>query len=115
MQLTLTSVLTFIYLFTLFRYNVRISLHHIPDLVIYVMTIAFLMYLPLLENIEKSQMAWGTKRTIETNQQMNCQPLGFATSERPLTVLASFPGSGNTRLRHLLQQASGTKRLNLEI
>ena len=56
-------------------------------------------------------MAWGTKRPIKTNQQMNCQPLGFATSERPLTVLASFQGLGNAWLRHLLQQALG----NLEI
>ncbi|XP_065207725.1 WSCD family member CG9164 [Planococcus citri] len=38
-----------------------------------------------------------------------CQPLKFlkTRSKRPITALASFPGSGNTWLRYLLQQATG--------
>ncbi|XP_052129332.1 WSCD family member AAEL009094 [Frankliniella occidentalis] len=38
-----------------------------------------------------------------------CQPLRFLDNDRPraVTALASFPGSGNTWLRYLLQQATG--------
>ena len=38
-----------------------------------------------------------------------CKPLRFLPSNVDVkpAVLASFPGSGNTWLRHLLQQASG--------
>ena len=38
-----------------------------------------------------------------------CKRLGFRIASRtsPVTALASFPGSGNTWLRYLIQQASG--------
>lgn len=38
-----------------------------------------------------------------------CQPLHFIprAESRPIIALASFPGSGNTWLRYLLQQATG--------
>ena len=36
-----------------------------------------------------------------------CPELHFSRRGLPVTVLASFPGSGNTWLRHLLQQATG--------
>jgi len=36
-----------------------------------------------------------------------CRPLGIKAAPGPVTALASFPGSGNTWLRYLLQQATG--------
>ncbi|TRY68247.1 hypothetical protein TCAL_04080 [Tigriopus californicus] len=36
-----------------------------------------------------------------------CQPLRLKTDPGPMVALASFPGSGNTWLRYLIQQASG--------
>ena len=36
-----------------------------------------------------------------------CKERTFARSRRPLVALASFPGSGNTWLRYLLEQATG--------
>ncbi|XP_046543868.1 WSCD family member CG9164-like [Haliotis rubra] len=36
-----------------------------------------------------------------------CKTIGFSPTPMPLTALASFPGSGNTWLRHLVQQATG--------
>jgi len=37
-----------------------------------------------------------------------CQPLRFLSEKnRPTIALVSFPGSGNTWLRYLLQQATG--------
>ena len=46
--------------------------------------------------------------TNETNPK-NCQPLRFADARNPfpLTALSSYPGSGNTWIRHLIQQATG--------
>jgi hypothetical protein len=37
-----------------------------------------------------------------------CSSLGLKAAPGPLVALASFPGSGNTWLRYLLQQATGT-------
>lgn len=37
-----------------------------------------------------------------------CSGLGYRRPPGPPTALASFPGSGNTWLRYLLQQATGT-------
>jgi hypothetical protein len=36
-----------------------------------------------------------------------CNPVGFKAAPGPVVALASFPGSGNTWLRYLLQQATG--------
>lgn len=36
-----------------------------------------------------------------------CKIPHFAKQPLPLTALASFPGSGNTWVRHILQQATG--------
>ena len=36
-----------------------------------------------------------------------CQSIGYSRTVFPLTALASFPGSGNTWVRHLLQEATG--------
>ena len=36
-----------------------------------------------------------------------CKPLGMKVAPGPVVALASFPGSGNTWLRYLLQQATG--------
>jgi len=36
-----------------------------------------------------------------------CSPLGLKAVPGPMVALASFPGSGNTWLRYLLQQSSG--------
>ena len=37
----------------------------------------------------------------------NCREVQFSKSKLPLTYLSSLPGSGNTWVRHLLQQATG--------
>ena len=39
--------------------------------------------------------------------QKDCTKLGFSKTPLPLTALASYPGSGNTWLRHLIQQGTG--------
>lgn len=40
-----------------------------------------------------------------------CQPLRFLNDlNRPIIALVSFPGSGNTWLRYLIQQATGNLR-----
>ena len=36
-----------------------------------------------------------------------CKNLGMRAATGPLTALASFPGSGNTWCRYLIQQATG--------
>ena len=47
-----------------------------------------------------------SKRRNKTGMK-DCRPLGFSQTSLPMTALASFPGSGNTWVRHLLQQATG--------
>ena len=48
-----------------------------------------------------------------------CQPQGFKAAAGPTVALASFPGSGNTWLRYLIQQATGrnhaAKRFDIAI
>ena len=46
------------------------------------------------------------KNTNLANEE-NCLALHFSDTKLPRTALASFPGSGNTWTRHLLQQATG--------
>ena len=41
----------------------------------------------------------------------DCRPLGYSKTSLPLTALVSFPGSGNTWVRHLLQQATGKTKV----
>ena len=44
----------------------------------------------------------------EAAKRKSCQTLGYAeTNPFPLTSLCSYPGSGNTWVRHLIQQATG--------
>ena len=38
-----------------------------------------------------------------------CKQLGMRAAPGPITALASFPGSGNTWLRYLIQQATGRR------
>ena len=38
----------------------------------------------------------------------HCHKMKFANPSLPTTALASFPGSGNTWIRHLIQEATGT-------
>ena len=42
----------------------------------------------------------------------DCRPLGYSRVKLPMTALASFPGSGNTWVRHLLQQSTGRSDWN---
>ena len=59
----------------------------------------------LLEKCEENSM-----KVYETfARDDRCKPLRFLpkNSEHILTYLTSFPGSGNTWTRHLIQQASG--------
>ena len=37
----------------------------------------------------------------------SCVPLHYSRTDLPLVLLVSFPGSGNTWTRHLIQQATG--------
>ena len=42
----------------------------------------------------------------------DCRPQGYSKVKLPMTALASFPGSGNTWVRHLLQQSTGRSDQN---
>ncbi|CAC5423102.1 unnamed protein product [Mytilus coruscus] len=39
--------------------------------------------------------------------ELSCPEIRFSVTRRPLTALASFPGSGNTWARHLIEQSTG--------
>ena len=55
------------------------------------------------------------RRMVERSQERRvgrgpiswCKPLGMKVAPGPVVALASFPGSGNTWIRYLLQQATG--------
>ena len=47
------------------------------------------------------------EKQMELNDRPICQHLDYSKKMLPLTALASFPGSGNTWMRHLIQQATG--------
>ena len=42
--------------------------------------------------------------------QDSCLQLGYSNDPLPRTALASYPGSGNTWVRHLIQQLTGRSR-----
>ena len=48
-----------------------------------------------------------TEKNKTSYELKDCQPIGYSKTKLPVTALASFPGSGNTWVRHLLQQATG--------
>jgi hypothetical protein len=49
-----------------------------------------------------------TPRRIRSGRRIDwCQSVGFKAAPGPVVALASFPGSGNTWVRYLLQQATG--------
>ena len=48
-----------------------------------------------------------TSLTEADSASTDCLRMHKSETKLPLTYLASFPGSGNTWVRHLLQQASG--------
>ena len=55
----------------------------------------------------KSHLAFSHRVVSEQNTSSPCGELTFRPCCWPLTALASFPGSGNTWTRHLMQQATG--------
>ena len=57
-------------------------------------------------SLEDSQQ----KDSVETHRpEAKCPDLHFSRKTLPVTALASFPGSGNTWLRHLIQQSTGER------
>jgi hypothetical protein len=52
----------------------------------------------------------GIRAASRRNRLQWCQPLRFLEEPGPVVALASFPGSGNTWVRYLLQQATGERR-----
>ena len=59
-----------------------------------------------------SEAIRATKSNSQKSQRdrsKSCRDVGFSKKVLPRTALASFPGSGNTWVRHLLQQATGKK------
>lgn len=54
---------------------------------------------------------YGSLYVGRLNKFKTCRPIGLSSKPLPLISLASYPGSGNTWLRHLLQQATGMSSL----
>ena len=44
---------------------------------------------------------------VKAVRERNCSSLSYVSPAGPLTALASYPGSGNTWARHIIQQATG--------
>ena len=66
----------------------------------------------MLPELRHTRTSSGNKTQINdpTNQKAkpkSCQSIGYSSIKLPITALASFPGSGNTWVRHLLEQATG--------
>ena len=81
----------------------------------------------LNEDVLNRAMKYGLRSSQSTRLQNNketngsrkvpgptgdCRPQGYAKVKLPITALASFPGSGNTWVRHLLQQSTGRSDWN---
>ena len=49
----------------------------------------------------------GPPRDSSRTNEKECQKMHFSETKLPVTALASWPGSGNTWMRHLIQQATG--------
>ena len=58
---------------------------------------------------EAIRAAKSDSQKIQRDKSKSCRDVGFSKKVLPRTALASFPGSGNTWVRHLLQQATGKK------
>ena len=52
---------------------------------------------------------------VEEVPQRICSSLSYISPAGPVTGLASFPGSGNTWMRHLLQQSTGKYLIALKV
>ena len=62
----------------------------------------------ILKRLRRSEnISQVVKPPPSSKQQINCSRLSYISPSGPRTALASFPGSGNTWVRHLLQQATG--------
>ena len=48
-----------------------------------------------------------SKHFSHAKLEVSCPEVRFSAIRRPLTALASFPGSGNTWARHLIEQSTG--------
>ena len=78
----------------------------------------------LNEDVLNRAMKYGLRYSQSTRLQNNkesrkvpgptgdCRPQGYSKVKLPMTALASFPGSGNTWVRHLLQQSTGRSDRN---
>jgi len=57
----------------------------------------------------------GIRAATRRNRLQWCQALRFLEKPGPVVALASFPGSGNTWVRYLLQQVTGGNYRNIFI
>jgi hypothetical protein len=57
----------------------------------------------------------GIRAATRRNRLQWCQALRFLEQPGPVVALASFPGSGNTWVRYLLQQVTGGNYRNVFI
>ena len=57
--------------------------------------------------------AFKHRRDVQRKRKSCMDPVTFATFDLPSTALASFPGSGNTWVRHLLELITGKQRRHL--
>ena len=55
------------------------------------------------------RVAKNNSQKSQRDRSKSCRAVGFSKTALPRTALASFPGSGNTWVRHLLQQATGKR------
>ena len=58
------------------------------------------------ETYESDRLNASDPKSMGTQKQ-DCKSLHFSKKPLPVTALFSYPGSGNTWIRHLLQQSTG--------